>query len=85
MVCSYLRNDINGFKDHASAIKIPYLLRKQSEIIKMKILIMEENWGKYNTTEALTKVLLSFEDKESYAQNLYMLPVLWGPLERWFK
>ena len=85
MVYSYLRNDFNGFKDYASEIKIPYLLRKQSDIFKMKISILEENFGKYKTTEALTKALLSFADKESYAQDLYMLPVLWGLLERWFK
>ena len=85
MVYSYLRNDFNGFKDYASEIKIPYLLRKQSDLFKMKIFILEENFGKYKTIEDLTKALLSFADKESYAQNLYLLPILWGLLERWFK
>lgn len=85
MVYSYLRNDFNRFKDYASEIEIPYLLRKQSDIIKMKIFILKENFGKYKTVDSLTKALLSFADKEAYAQNLYMLPILWGLLERWFK
>ena len=85
MIYSYLRNDFNGFKYYASKIKIPYLLRKQANTFNMKISFLEESFGKYKTTEALTNTLLSFSDKESYAQDFYMLPVLWGLLERWFK
>lgn len=85
MVYSYLRNDFNGFKDYSSEIKIPYLLRKQSNIFKMKISLLEENFGKYKTAEALTIALLSLANKEVYAQKWYMFPVLWGLLERWIK
>lgn len=85
MIYSYLKNDFNRFNYYASEIKIPYLLRKQSTVFKMKISILKKNWGKYKTIESLTKFLMSFVDKKSYAQNLYMFPILWGLLERWFK
>ena len=67
-----------------SEIDIPYLMRKNKEIIEKKLQFMERFFDEYSTLESLQNGLCSLRE-ETYSNNLIITPVIWGMMERWIK
>lgn len=80
----YLKKDKVNFIKLKSEIDIPYLMRKNKEIIEKKLQFMERFFDEYSTLESLQNGLCSLRE-ETYSNNLIITPVIWGMMERWIK
>ncbi len=81
----YLISDIKKFERTLESIEVPYLLRRYKSLFSEKFLFYQNSFYNKYSYEELDNKLQSLTTVNEYGYSLYMRPILWGLMERWFK
>lgn len=84
LILYYLNQDFENFKAILPQIQVPYLLRYNRPLVEDKLKFLEQHFDNHYTYNELEKNL-NILNNSQYGVKMFISPVIWGMMERWFK
>ena len=85
LILYFLRKDRDNFDKIRKQLELPYLMRRNKDLIEEKLQLIAENFEQCCSLDELSKVLRDLNNKQEYSNDLIVTPIIWGLMERWFK